>query len=163
VFLNRTVTLPSVITDALANGHLTPNMQEFDGRLNDKSLHGRFMTASDLQKHSGKPISDVIRDMTVGKSRGCNVPIMFYIDGMRAGPDPDTLSKTATDYQGIEFYTPGAAPLRFNATADATPSSMGAMQASKTQPAGSVFGGSSASIRAASACGVVLLWQRERP
>jgi hypothetical protein len=73
-----------VITDALANKRLTPNQAEFEGRLHDKSLTGRFLTRADLEKQSGKSLNAVIHDLIAGKSRGCNVPPMLYIDGMRA-------------------------------------------------------------------------------
>jgi len=172
VFLNRTSSLPAVIVDALANKRLSPNMAEFEGRVNDKSLTGRFLTKDDLDKHSSKPIGDVLHDLMAGKARGCSVPPIYYFDGIRTATTAvffDTVAKRADDYQGIEFYTAAAAPLRFGGTLEATGSMAGTMAAPKTATTGSVVAGaagpsgSSSSIRAASSCGVVLLWRREKP
>lgn len=168
VFLRRQTTLPAVITDALANKHLTPNQAEFEGRLHDQSLNGRFLTRADLDKQATKSISHVLTELTAGKSRGCNVPPLVYVDGLRAPMSgADTLIMRAGDYEGIEFYMPGAAPVRFGGTLEATTASAGTM-AAPSREAGSVAGaagpsGSPSSIRASSSCGVILLWRRETP
>jgi hypothetical protein len=168
VFLRKATTLPTVIAEALASKRLSPNMEEFEDRLNDKSLTGRFLTKEELDKHSSKPILDVIHDLMAGKHRGCDAFPKLFVDGVRTPFEAFDTTTTADNYQGIEFYTPAAGPLRFGGTSDPTSSSAGTMVSSKSASKDVVAGtagpkGSAASIRASSSCGVVVLWSRERP
>ena len=169
VFLKRTTALPAVIAEALANKHLSPNMAEFEDRSNDKSLTGRFLTKEDLDKHSSKPILDIIHDITAGKRRGCDAFPKLFVDGIRTPFDALDTMTTADSYQGVEFYTPAAAPLRFGGTSDATSSAVGTMVGPKSASNGNTVAGaagpkgSSSSIRASASCGVVVLWRRESP
>lgn len=161
VYLRKPVTLPAVVANANPNAGPSVHMREFESRLTDRSLSGRFLTPADLRKMDSKPITNVIHDIAAGKTRGCLGGVKVFVDGIPypAG-DTSTLSHSSVnEFEAVEFYTMASTPLQYGGTMMTS-----SPPVSGTRGSGAVVGAAGPKASGGGTgmgCGTVLLWRRE--
>lgn len=140
-----TTVLPAVVTKDSAPHHISPGLQAFEERR--RLGFGRFVTEVELRKHDSGPLTNVVRNM--GVNVGCSIyPLQCF-----AGS-----SRSAGTSCKFDVYVDGVAVNPSDRDLEKMPANQ--------------FGGIEAYLgpatipplynKTGSACGVLLLWSRER-
>lgn len=120
--MNRLIELAAVIITDSATKHTSPLLRDFEERR--RGGVGHFLVESQLRKEDGRRLGDVLarfagltvngRDGSIRSMRGGCVPDV-YIDGVRAPRgSPGVGNLEVNHFAGIEFYSTGEIPIRFN-------------------------------------------------
>lgn len=138
LFIHRLTTLPRVITEAMEAKSGVGALRDFMANVNDRSLHGRFLTPIDLKKLEALRLGDVLPSLGFGSGR-CRDATVF-LNGFKTGTlksgrsnfvepawgsnplangrRPATPTFVSLDdplawYEGIEFYPDFASPMLY--------------------------------------------------
>lgn len=146
---------PVIVTDS-APHHLSARLQAFEQRRHEG--FGRFVSEADLRKADDRQLSSVLTAHVPGieviykkgsatiishRDGGMCSPAV-YIDDI-ADPDYNLVAMTVDRFAGVEYYSVGEVPAKYNTT---VPSGGG--------------GRGLGAAKSGAGCGVLLFWSRER-
>jgi hypothetical protein len=99
LFLRRMSRLDAMITSAASTSGMSGNMREFSDRMNDRAIHGKFVTPADLPWGDPRRLGDVLEQKGINP-RLCGERTKVYVNGVRIRNDGNTYTKTVMQPDG---------------------------------------------------------------